>query len=292
MPAAGTLAQVFAPYTDDNGIAFWQATFDTEVAGTSGKAQWGLALPPATASDLENEYIGRLVVPIASSGTWMGLTHQSGMTGALLLVTWPDEDTVKTSFRYASGYVAPDIYTGNATLSVISESVNSTHYDITYRCEECWRWTQDGVAGSQVPATTASAAQIMGWAQATDAPTNPSNADSELKQHVGDGLFGAAVVSARNSAYMKWTKLTTSAAPTTSASPTASTTPGTSVTVSTSATAAPTSTNCPKSNPVTEQTWDYIVVGTGAGGIPLAEKLSESGASVLLIERGPPSSGR
>ena len=86
LPAAGALAQAFAPYTDSNGINFWQATFDTEVAGTSGQAQWGLALPPATASNLAAEYIGRLVVPktAAGTGTWMGLVHNSGMTGALM----------------------------------------------------------------------------------------------------------------------------------------------------------------------------------------------------------------
>ncbi|KAL1304020.1 hypothetical protein AAFC00_000461 [Neodothiora populina] len=39
-------------------------------------------------------------------------------------------------------------------------------------------------------------------------------------------------------------------------------------------------------------TYDYIVVGSGAGGIPLAAQLSASGARTLLIERGPPSSGR
>ncbi|KAK5164521.1 uncharacterized protein LTR77_009727 [Saxophila tyrrhenica] len=292
LPAAGTLAQVFAPYTDENGIDFWQATFDTAVKGTPGKAQWGMALPPATASALENEYIGHLVVPKADSGTWMGLTHNSGMTGALLLVTWPDGDEVKTSFRYASGYVAPDIYTGNATLSVISQSSNKTHYEITYRCEECWRWSQDGVAGSQVPATTKSAAQVMGWAYGTSAPTKPGNAGSDIKQHANDGLWGAAVQSARNNAYTKWTKLATSAAPTKSPAASASPTAASSVAASSSAAPTPTSAKCPKSNPVTKQTFDYIIVGAGAGGIPLADKLSESGASVLLIERGPPSSGR
>ncbi|ORY00652.1 cellobiose dehydrogenase [Clohesyomyces aquaticus] len=39
-------------------------------------------------------------------------------------------------------------------------------------------------------------------------------------------------------------------------------------------------------------TYDYIVIGSGAGGIPVADKLSEAGFSVLLIEKGPPSSGR
>jgi cellobiose dehydrogenase (acceptor) len=40
------------------------------------------------------------------------------------------------------------------------------------------------------------------------------------------------------------------------------------------------------------QTYDYIIVGSGAGGIPTAAKLAESGKKVLLIERGPASSGR
>lgn len=38
--------------------------------------------------------------------------------------------------------------------------------------------------------------------------------------------------------------------------------------------------------------FDYIIVGSGAGGIPVAAGLAASGARTLLIERGPPSSGR
>ncbi|KAI0172237.1 putative cellobiose dehydrogenase [Hypoxylon sp. FL1284] len=39
------------------------------------------------------------------------------------------------------------------------------------------------------------------------------------------------------------------------------------------------------------QTWDYIIVGSGAGGIPMADRLTEAGHSVLLLEKGPPSTG-
>lgn len=39
-------------------------------------------------------------------------------------------------------------------------------------------------------------------------------------------------------------------------------------------------------------TFDYVVVGGGAGGIVVADRLSEAGHSVLLIEKGPPSTGR
>ncbi|OAA59901.1 cellobiose dehydrogenase [Niveomyces insectorum RCEF 264] len=40
------------------------------------------------------------------------------------------------------------------------------------------------------------------------------------------------------------------------------------------------------------RTFDYIIIGSGAGGIPMADRLSEAGHSVLLIEKGPVSSGR
>ncbi|KXH25494.1 fungal cellulose binding domain-containing protein [Colletotrichum simmondsii] len=43
---------------------------------------------------------------------------------------------------------------------------------------------------------------------------------------------------------------------------------------------------------IADDTFDYIVVGSGPGGIVTADKLSASGKSVLLIERGPPSSFR
>lgn len=40
------------------------------------------------------------------------------------------------------------------------------------------------------------------------------------------------------------------------------------------------------------KTFDYVIVGSGAGGIPVADKLSEAGHSVLLIEKGPVSTGQ
>ena len=35
------------------------------------------------------------------------------------------------------------------------------------------------------------------------------------------------------------------------------------------------------------QTYDFIVIGSGAGGSPVAAKLAEAGKSVLLLEAGP-----
>ncbi|KAH8708361.1 hypothetical protein GQ44DRAFT_816105 [Phaeosphaeriaceae sp. PMI808] len=46
------------------------------------------------------------------------------------------------------------------------------------------------------------------------------------------------------------------------------------------------------SNVDTSKTYDYIVIGSGAGGITVADRLTEAGKSVLLVEKGPLSSGR
>lgn len=72
----------------------------------------------------------------------MGLSHSAGMTSSLLLLSWVNENdnSVMTSFRYASGYAEPAVYNGNATLDVISSNVNDTHYELTYRCNDCWAW--------------------------------------------------------------------------------------------------------------------------------------------------------
>lgn len=295
---SGALAQTFSTYTDANDIEFWQADWSTTVG--DGNAQFGLALPPATETTLNKEYIGHLVVPRPASGTWMGLSHMSAMTGSLLLVTWVNGDKVMTDFRYASGYTAPAEYTGDAVLTPISSSVNETYYEITFRCQNCWSWSQDGEAGAQIPATTASAVQLIAWAQATNAPSPVDAQDAAIQQHAADNIFGVNVASARKTGYTNWiTKTASGYASATAPAATATSTglAGTNSTATATGTGAvtypsATAAACPATNTLGNTTYDYIIVGSGAGGIPLAAKLAASGQSVLLIERGPASSGR
>ncbi|KAF4923001.1 Cellobiose dehydrogenase [Colletotrichum viniferum] len=49
---------------------------------------------------------------------------------------------------------------------------------------------------------------------------------------------------------------------------------------------------CTSKDAIDSERYDYIVVGAGAGGMPMADRLSEAGHKVLMIERGPISSGR
>lgn len=146
-----------------------------------------------------------------------------------------------------------------------------------YRCQDCWAWNQDGAERSQLPT---SEVQVIGWAQ-----HNKVYSGSFVFHNKGQSQFGITTAEARNAKYNEWTKLVdppgTTPVPSSSVSP--------SGTPTSSATPTPT---VPVCSPAPTEAYDYIVIGGGAGGIPVADKLSESGKKVLLLEKGPPSLAR
>ncbi|KAI3546703.1 fungal cellulose binding domain-containing protein [Colletotrichum abscissum] len=265
------------------GIIFdtWSATS----AQTAGGMTYGFALPQNALTTDANEFVGYLQCASKNGqGTgWCGISLGGSMTNKLLLMAWPSGSDILTSFRWATGYVMPDVYAGDAKLTQISSTINATHYTLIYRCQNCFNWNHNGATGS---VSTSAGSLVLGWAQAFTSPTNPTcPASVNLVQHDNQGIHGAALdANAANPSYSAWAALATKTvtgscggATTTSAPP------------STTTTKAPTG---PTGVPVPSGTYDYIVIGAGAGGIPLADKLSEAGKSVLLIEKGPPSSGR
>ncbi|KAL1957005.1 hypothetical protein VTO42DRAFT_6494 [Malbranchea cinnamomea] len=261
-------------YTDPTtGITF--STWSVSDSQTNGGFMWGWALPPDAETVDATEYIGIIVGAINNGGGYAGVSHGGGMPSALLLAVWPNEDDVVTSFRFASGYVDPELYAGDATLTPFLKSVNETHYTIIYRCENCWSWDHNGVTGSR---STTEGVMVLGWAQAYESPSDPADPDSTVVQHDTQGMFGAPVASAVSEQYSEWANLPPVDGPT----------PTETETETPTATPEPTVTGIP----VPTDTFDYIVVGSGAGGIPIADRLSEVGKSVLLIEKGPPSSYR
>lgn len=143
------------------------------------------------------------------------------------------------------------------------------HFELVYLCQHCWVWNQNGAEGEQRP-TADRDVLVIGWAQHKDIPSNPWKFHNN-----GQSQFGATIADARNAKYDSW-----------KGTPTPTPTGGPSTT---SAPAGPTS--C-VGTPAPTGSYDYIVVGGGAAGIPVADKLSEAGKSVLLIEKGPPSLGR
>lgn len=147
--------------------------------------------------------------------------------------------------------------------------MNETHYTLIYRCEGCFSWDHEGKTGSQ---NTSEGTLTIGWAQALDAPEDPSDPGSSVTQHDTQGLFRVPVESAVNEKYSEWAGLAPTGTPTDNP------------------TVTPTVTPTATGIPVSTDSFDCIVVGSDAGGIPVADWLSETGNSVLLIEKGSPSS--
>ncbi|RMZ68244.1 fungal cellulose binding domain-containing [Pyrenophora seminiperda CCB06] len=252
------------------GIQFWRQVVSSDQ--TAGGFEWGWALPNNGTGAADDEYIGYIKGSLeANRQGWSGVSHAGGMPNSLLLVAWPESTAVKTKFVFASGYVAPNDYTGNAVLSQIYHTVNDTNFELVYRCQHCFSWNQDGAAGSQLPTGEVN---VIGWAQ------HDKIFDGTWVFHnKGQSLFGAQTAPARNAKYAQWAAL-------------AGTSPSGTPTASPSSTPTPTVPVKCVGSPAPSGSYDYIVIGGGAGGIPVADKLSESGKSVLMLEKGPPSLAR
>ncbi|KAF1833964.1 hypothetical protein BDW02DRAFT_630778 [Decorospora gaudefroyi] len=275
--AASLLSPLFAPLAvaqdkfthEATGIEFWRQVVSSD--STPGGFEWGYALPgePTATND---EYIGYIKGSLEPGRQgWSGVSHGGGMPNSLLLVAWPDSDAVKTKFVYAGGYVAPQDYTGNATLTQIYHTVSDTNFEIVYRCQWCWVWNQNGAQGSQLPTGEV---QVIGWAQNSKVFSGTWSFHDK-----GQSQFGAPVAEARNAMYSEWiSDSQPTDTPTMTSTPTSTPTPTGPV-------------EC-VGTPAPTESFDYIVIGGGAGGIPVADKLSESGKSVLLLEKGPPSLAR
>ncbi|ORX92935.1 hypothetical protein BCR34DRAFT_629431 [Clohesyomyces aquaticus] len=258
-------AQSASPFTDDKtGITF------NGYQDASGY-RFGLALPETPGAD----FIGQIVGPVNSTGGWAGISMSPSMTDSLLIVAWPNGDEVVSSFRKATGYTSPPVVTGDFTMTPIPEGTytNETAFSYTFLCSGCV--SSDG--GLDLLADTT----VLGWALSAEALGNPTLASSVLTYHAaGFGAFGLAVADAKSSDYSKWAAMATGGG-----NSTTPTTPGGNST-SPIGGGSPTNGNATISN----ATYDYIVAGAGAAGIIVAGRLVESGASVLLLERGGPSS--
>ncbi|KAI0646211.1 cellobiose dehydrogenase [Trametes meyenii] len=255
LPLVGSAyAQVAAPYVDsDNGFVFDGIT--DPVHGVS----YGIVLPQASTS---SEFIGEIVAPIDAQ--WIGLALAGAMIGDLLLVAWPYDNKIVSTPRYATGYTLPDVYEGPTITQLPSSSVNSTHWKFVFRCQNCTAW--DG--GSIDPTGTG----VFAWAYSDVAVTDPSDPGSSFGEHTDFGFFGINFPDAQNSNYQNYLQGNAGVPPPTS--------PPSGPSSPTTTTTGPTATATP---------FDYIVVGAGPGGIIAADRLSEAGKKVLLLERGGPS---
>lgn len=134
------------------------------------------------------------------------------MTQALLLMAWPFNGTVYTSFRYTTGYNMPLPYTGNATLTQIATSFKAGQFELIYRCQGCFSWNQGGSTGN---VSTSSGNLVLGRAASKSNMHNPSCPDKAFFgfHDNGYGQFGANLEGAAQADYTKWAALSAAAAP-------------------------------------------------------------------------------
>ena len=197
-------------------------------------------------------------------------------------MAYPYEGEILTAFMWATGYEMPVPYSGDAELTQVSSSITEDGYELIYRCRGCLSWNHDGATGGQ---STSNGGLMLGWAWASADPTGEPScpADVIVAQHNTQFIFrGTLTENSVNEEYEEWAALATGVVPGdcdgSGPEPTPTTTPGPEPT-----TAIPVPTGT---------AYDYVVVGGGAGGIPVADRLSEAGHSVLLIEKGPVSTGQ
>lgn len=198
---------------------------------------------------------------------YAGVSLTGEMVGSLLIVAWPNDDSVIASFRETSGYTSPGVYSNSSSImSPISNGtfVNSTHMSYTFLCTDC-------ITGDSYSFAATSTDTVIGWAVANSAVTNPSSASSAsfLYHNAGFGEFGVSLSSAESADYSTWASMATVSNSSTS---------------STNTTCTSTSSNTTAT--VLNSTYDYIIAGAGPAGLIVAERLAESGKSVLLIEKG------
>ncbi len=131
------------------------------------------------------------------------------MTNALLLVAWPWEGQVMTSFRYASKWTMPTEYTGNAKVTQISSFVNETMFEIIYRCQNCFNWrTPENVTHI---VNTSTGTLVFGRAQAVKGPAVPG-CPSRMTfgfHDSGYSQYGVDLSNAIHPSYSSWAALAT-----------------------------------------------------------------------------------
>ncbi|KAI4654202.1 uncharacterized protein J4E78_007247 [Alternaria triticimaculans] len=181
-------AQTPSPYTDTkSGI-----TFNT-LQHSSGMF-FGLALPANATGNTD------FIATIGGKGTgWSGVSLGGGMLNKLLIVAWPNAQTVVGSFRKTAQYASPAIATGTFTQTAISNGtyVNSTHWTYTFLCSKCIQ--TDGTTFK--PTDTAPS---LGFAFNPTAPAQKTNPASSVSKHTAQGQAVFDLSRAKSANFEVW----------------------------------------------------------------------------------------
>ena len=230
---------------------------------TRGDYTFGIALP----ENITTDFIGR--ISARGSKGWAGVSLGGRMADSLMVVGWPHEKKIVASLRHSTGYASPGP-NSNASISLrtipAGTSFDGTTYTYTFLCKGCIHAARSTFkADANLP--------NLGYAHSADAISSPVNALSTLSYHdSGSGLFQVNLALGRSQKFSTWAAMARDTESPLDTSTGSGTPPPSDSTVL-----------------VSNSTYDYIVVGGGPAGLITSQRLTETGRSVLLIERGPAS---
>ncbi|KAF2260566.1 CBD9-like protein [Lojkania enalia] len=182
-------AQTPSPYTDpQSGI-----TFNTFIEPSSGYF-FGIALPEDTSNNTD------FIATLGSKGTgWSGVSLGGGMLNKLLIVAWPNGQSVVASFRKTANFGNPPVTTGSFTQKAIANGtyVNSTHWRYTFLCEKCILMDKTTFGPSDT-------APNFGWARNSAAPAQKPNAAAAVSKHQTQGQYSLDLTKAMSADFGMW----------------------------------------------------------------------------------------
>ncbi|KAL1897579.1 hypothetical protein Sste5346_003884 [Sporothrix stenoceras] len=211
------------------GINF--STWSTPGINGTGAFSFGFVLPEDALQKDATEYIGRLQCQSTNASVtgWCGIAHGGHMPSDLLLMAWPYQGHVYTSFRWVEDYFLPGQFGGDSgtngtsaafpapILTILNSTVTPSNYEVVYRCQNCFAWQQgtyNETVHTALAPGDAESVLVLGYAQATKGPTNPACPGNSLNfgfHDNGYAQWGAPVNNATRASYAAWTKLATQA---------------------------------------------------------------------------------
>ncbi|KAI0129570.1 hypothetical protein BJ170DRAFT_279368 [Xylariales sp. AK1849] len=163
----------------------------------NGNYTFGIAVP----EDITTDFIGQFSVDAIQG--WAGVSLGGTMIGSLLVVVFPNGDSIQSSLRQADDYVSPHIVNGtDAAIQPIPSGtyVNGTAYTFTFLCSKCI--LTDGRTFTPNETTP-----ILGWTQSPTALQDTSHNDAVLNFHINYGSWGVDLAAAKSPDYDSWAAL-------------------------------------------------------------------------------------
>ena len=196
--AAGAFSQTTTTFVDPMTDITFQAFTDP----TTGY-RFGIALPENPTTD----FIGQLHAPLQNGSGWIGADLGAPMVNELLIVAYPSGSKVVSSFRKASAYANPPVYSGNLSLALLpiakGTSVTGNSFTYTFVCQGC-------ITNTAMSFSSTEAGTVFGWALSNITVATPSSPSSPLNFHThGYGDYGVNLTEAKSPNYAQWAALAT-----------------------------------------------------------------------------------